>query len=134
MVEAWPGPLGLCPVQVVTKVEQDSKIWLANLGSHLVEIEENQVVATAECVTEGPGTCSDEVDGLVRREALHLNEGERQQLQAAMLACQQIFAAGKGDLGQTVEAAGPLIPGGSSRGGEEAHRGHAGNWHHPREQ
>ena len=77
-------------------MERDSKIWLANLGSHLVE---NQVVATAECLTEGPGTCSDEVDGLVRRAAPHLNEGERQQLQAAMLARQQMFAVGKGDLG-----------------------------------
>ena len=30
------------------KVEQDSKIWLANLGSQQVEIEENQEVAMAE--------------------------------------------------------------------------------------
>ena len=66
----------------------------------------NQVVATAECVTEGPGTCledegsgADEVDGLVRRAAPHLNEGERQQLQTAMIARQQMFEAGKGDLG-----------------------------------
>ena len=53
-------------------MEWDSKIWLANFGSMPEEIEENQVVATVECVTEGPGTCledegsgTDEVDGLV---------------------------------------------------------------------
>ena len=57
MGEAGPGLLGLCPVRGVTEVERDSKIWVANLGSHPVEVEENQVVATAECVTEGPGTC-----------------------------------------------------------------------------
>ena len=54
MVEARPGPLGLCPVRGVSEVERDSKIWLANLGS---QIEENQVVATADCVTERPRTC-----------------------------------------------------------------------------
>ena len=86
-------------------MEQDSNIWLANLGSQPVE---NQVVATVECVTEGPGRCledvgsgPDEVEGLVRCASLHLNEGEHQQLQAAMMARQQMFAAGKGDLGQT---------------------------------
>ena len=68
----------------VTELERDSKIWVANLASHPVEIEENQVVAMAECMTEGPGTCledegsgTDEVEGLVRCEATHLNEGKR---------------------------------------------------------
>ena len=60
IVEAGPGPLGLCPVRGVTKVEQDSQIWVANLRLHPVEIEENQVVATAECVTETPGTCPED--------------------------------------------------------------------------
>ena len=89
-------------------MERDSKIWLANLVSQPVEIEENQVEATAECVTEGPGTCledkgsgTDEVDRLVRHPSPHLIEGERQQLQAAIMARQQMFAAGKGDLGRT---------------------------------
>ena len=45
MVEAGPGPLGLCLVRGVTKVVRESKIWVANVGSHPVEIEENQVVA-----------------------------------------------------------------------------------------
>ena len=69
---------------------------------------ENQVVTTAECVTEGPGTCSEdkgsctnEVDGLVRRTAPHLNEGERQQLRAATMAREQMFSARKGDMGRT---------------------------------
>ena len=55
-------------------MEQDSEIWVANLGLHPVEIEENQVIATAECATETPGTCpeeegsgTDEVEGLMRR-------------------------------------------------------------------
>ena len=87
MVEAGPGPLGWCPVRGVTEVEQDSQIWVANLRLHPVEIEENQVIATAECVMETPGTCPedkgsgmDEVEGLVRRVAPHLNEVERRQL------------------------------------------------------
>ena len=60
MVEAGTGPLGLGPVRGVTEVKQDSKIWMANLGSHPVEIEENQVEATEECVTEAPGTCPED--------------------------------------------------------------------------
>ena len=59
-------------------------------------------------MTETPGTCpkdkesgTDEVEGLVRRAAPHLNEEECRQLQAAMMARQQMFAAGKGDLGRT---------------------------------
>ena len=39
--------------------------------------------------------------GLVRRTSPHLNERERRQLQAAMMASQQMFASGKGDLGRT---------------------------------
>ena len=53
MVEAGPGPLGLCLVRGVTEVVRESKIWVANVWSHPVEIEENQVVAMGECVTEG---------------------------------------------------------------------------------
>ena len=72
MVEAGPSQLGLCLVRGVSEVEQDSEIWVANLGLHPVEIEENQVIVTAECVTETPGTCpvdegTDEVEGLMRR-------------------------------------------------------------------
>ena len=48
MLEAGPGTLGLCLVRGVTEVEQDSQIWVANLGLHPVEIEENQVIATAD--------------------------------------------------------------------------------------
>ena len=61
-----------------------------------------------ESLTETPGTCledeaigTDEVEGLVQRAAPHLNKEERRQLRAAMMACQQMFAPGKGDLGQT---------------------------------
>ena len=94
LVEAGPGPLGFCPVQWVTEVEQDSQIWVANLRLHPVV---NKVIAMAECVTETPGTCpedeesgTDKVEGLVRRAAPHLNEEERQQLRAAMMARQQM--------------------------------------------
>ena len=31
MIEMGPGPLGLCPVRGVVKVEKDSSIWLANI-------------------------------------------------------------------------------------------------------
>ena len=51
MIETGPGLLGLCPV----RVEQDSRIWLANTGPQPIRIEENEVVAMAECVTAGPG-------------------------------------------------------------------------------
>ena len=54
MIEAGPGPLGLCPLRGVVKVEQDSRIWLANMGSQPIRIEGNKVVAMAECVTTGP--------------------------------------------------------------------------------
>ena len=73
-----------------------------------MEIEGNQVVAKAECLTEGAGACTEEdgsgmdkVDGLVRCAAQHLTERERQQLQAAMMSRQHLFAARKGDLGRT---------------------------------
>ena len=56
MVETGPGPLGLCPVQGVVEVEQDSRICLANPGPQPITIEENEVVAMAVCVTAGPGT------------------------------------------------------------------------------
>ena len=46
-VRAGPGPLGLCPVRGVVKVEQDSRIWLANTGPQPIRIEENEVVAMA---------------------------------------------------------------------------------------
>ena len=89
-------------------MKQDSQIWVANLGLHPVEIEENQVIATGQCVTETPGTCleeegsgTDEVEGLVQRAVPHLNEEECQQLRAAMMARQQMFAPGEGDLGRT---------------------------------
>ena len=45
MVEAGPSPLGLCPVRGVAEVDQDTKIWLAKLGSQPVEIEGEQDVA-----------------------------------------------------------------------------------------
>ena len=56
MIKAGPGPLGLCPMQGVVEVDQDSGIWLANTGPQPIRIEENEVVAMAECVTEGLGT------------------------------------------------------------------------------
>ena len=56
MIETGTGPLGLCPVRGVVEVEQDSRIWLANTGPIAIRIEENEVVAMAECVTAGPGT------------------------------------------------------------------------------
>ena len=47
---------------------------MANLGLHPVGIEENQVIATAECMTETPETFpeddwsgTDEVEGLLTR-------------------------------------------------------------------
>ena len=56
MVEAGPGPLGLCPVRGVAEVDRDTKIWLVNLGSLPVEIEGEQVVTMAESVSETAGT------------------------------------------------------------------------------
>ena len=50
---------------------------------------------------EDEGSGLDEVEGLVQSTAPHLNEGERQPLRAVMMARQQMFAAGKGDLGRT---------------------------------
>ena len=108
MIEMGPGPLGLCPVRGVVEVEKDSSIWLANRGTQPVRIEQNEVVAMAECVMAGPGATPgngrndrDEVNGLVERVAPHLTDGECQQLRAAMAACNHLFATGKGDLGQT---------------------------------
>ena len=56
MIETGPGPLGLCPVRGVVKVEQDNRIRLANTGPQPIRIVENEVVAMAECITAGPGT------------------------------------------------------------------------------
>ena len=105
MIEMGPGPFGLCPVRGVVEVEKDSSIWLANTGTQLVRIEQNEVVAMAECVTAGPGASPvngqkdrDEVNGLVERAAPHLTDGECQQLRSAMAACNHLFATGKGDL------------------------------------
>ena len=102
MIEAGPGPLGLCQVRGVVKVEYDSRIWLANTGPQPIRIEENEVVAMAECVTAGPGAGpgddqndADEVNGLVERAAPHLTEEKCQQLQTAMAACRHLFATGK---------------------------------------
>ena len=108
MIETGPGPLGLCPVRGVVEVEQDSRIWLANTGPQAIRIEENEVVAMAECVTAGPGTSpgddrnnGDEVRGLVEQAAPHLTDEECQQLRTAMAARRHLFATGKGDLGWT---------------------------------
>ena len=92
----------------MVEVDQDSRIWLANTGPQPIRIEENEVVAMAECVTQGRGTSpgddrngGDEVSGLVERAAPHLTEEECQQLRTAMAARRHLFAAGKGDLGRT---------------------------------
>ena len=53
MIELGPGPLGLCPVRGVVEVEKDSSIWLANTGMQPIRIEQNEVVAMAECVIAG---------------------------------------------------------------------------------
>ena len=83
MIETGPGPLGLCSVRGVVKVEQDSRIWLANTGPQPIRIEETEVVAIAECVIAGPGASpgddrneGDEVNGLVERAAPHLTDRE----------------------------------------------------------
>ena len=108
MIEMGPGPLGTCPVQGVVEVEKDSSIWLANTGTQPIRIEQNEVVAMAECVTAGPGASPrdgqndrDEEKGLVERAAPHLTDRECQQLRAAMAAHKHLFATGKGDLGRT---------------------------------
>ena len=108
MIKMGPGPLGLCPVRGVVEVEKDSSIWLANTGTQPIHIEQNEVVAMAECVMAGPGTNPgngrddrDEVNGLVEQAAPPLTNEECQQLRAAMAACKHLFAAGKGHLGRT---------------------------------
>ena len=55
MIEMGPGPLGLCPVRGVVEVEQDSRIWLGNTGPQPIRIEQDEVVAMAECITARPG-------------------------------------------------------------------------------
>ena len=108
MIETGPGPLGLCPVRGVVEVKQDSSIWLANTGTQPIHIEQDEVVAMAECVLGRPGASQgndrddrDEVNGLVEQAAPHLTDEECQQLRAAMAACKHLFAKGKGDLGRT---------------------------------
>ena len=108
MIEMGPGPLGLCPVRGVVEVEKDSSIWLANTGTQPIRIEQNEVVAMAECVMAGPGASPgngqndrDEVNRLVERAAPHLTDGQCQQLRAAMAASKHLFATGKGDIGRT---------------------------------
>ena len=68
------GPLGLCQVRGVVEVEKDSSIWLANTGTQPIHIEQNEVVAMAECVLAVPGASPgndrddrDKVNGLVER-------------------------------------------------------------------
>ena len=108
MIETGPGPLGLCLVRRVVEVKQDSRIWLANTGPQPIRVEENEVVAMAECVTAGPATSpgddrndGDKVNRSVERAAPHLTDEECQQLWTAMVACRHLFATGKGDLGRT---------------------------------
>ena len=108
MIEMGPGPLGLCPVRGVVEVEKDSSIWLANTETQPIRIEQNEVVAMAECVMARLGTNPgngqddrDEVNGLMERAAPHLTDKECYQLQAAMAARKHLFATGKGDLGRT---------------------------------
>ena len=97
MVDKGPGPLGLCPVRGIVKVEQDSNIWLANTGSQPIQIDKDEVVALAECVLAEPGASAgsdrdvrDEVNGLVERASPHLTSKECRQLPKE-----------KGDLGCT---------------------------------
>ena len=52
MLEEGPGPLGLCPVRGVAKVNQDTTIWLANSGPGPMEVTPDQVGAMAERVSE----------------------------------------------------------------------------------
>ena len=84
------------------------KFQSCNSYNKPIRIEENEVVAMAECITEGPGTSPgndrngrDEVSGSVERAAPHLTDEECQQLQTAMAARRHLFTAGNGDLGQT---------------------------------
>ena len=67
----------------VVEVKQDSSIWLAITGTQPIHIEQDKVVAMAECVLAGPG------------------DKECQQLRAAMAARKHLFAKGKDDLGRT---------------------------------
>ena len=108
MIEMGPEPLGLCPLRGVVEVEKDSSIWLANTGIQPIRIEQNEVVAMAECAMAGPRATPgnhqnnrDEVNGLVERAAPYLTDGECHQLRAAMAARKHLFATGKGDLGRT---------------------------------
>ena len=108
IIEPGPGQLGLCPVRGIVEVEQDSSIWLANTGVQPIHIEQDEVVAMAECFLAEPGASSgndrddrDEVNGLVERAAPHLTGEECRQLQVAMAARRHLFAKGKGDLGRT---------------------------------
>ena len=77
-------------------------------GTQPIHIEQDEVVAMAECVLARPGASPgndrddrDEVNGLVERAAPHLTDEECQQLRAAMAARKHLFAKGKGDLGRT---------------------------------
>ena len=92
MIETGPRPLGQCPVRGVVEVEQDSSIWLANTGTQPIHIEQDEVVAMAECVLAGPG-------------ATLGNDRDRRRMPAvagaAMAARKHLFAKGKGDLGRT---------------------------------
>ena len=89
-------------------VEKDSSIWLANTGTQPIRIEQNEVVAMAECFMAGPGASPgngqndrDKVNGLLERAAPHLTDEECQQLRAAKAARMHLFATGNGDLGRT---------------------------------
>ena len=92
MIETGPRPLGQCPVREVVEVEQDSSIWLANTGTQPIHIEQDEVVAMAECVLAGPGASLG-------------NDRDRRRMPAvaggAMAARKHLFAKGKGDLGRT---------------------------------
>ena len=87
------------PDRGIVEVEQDSSIWLANTGTQPIHIENNEVVALAECVLAEPGASSgnhrdDGVNGLVERAAPHLTSEECRQLQSAMAAPKHLFAKG----------------------------------------
>ena len=99
------------------------------------------MIATAECVTETPGTCPEDEESSTDE----VNEEEHQQLRAAMMARQKMFAAGKGDLGRTdivqhqinTDDHPPIkqrVRGYPERGGAETRTGHAGDWNQPGEQ
>ena len=74
----------------MTVVNQETKIWLANLGSQPVDVPGGQVVTLAKWVSEtedkergDDSDGKDEVDGMVRQTARHLREGECQELEEA---------------------------------------------------